>query len=290
MRVRNNLASAYSDDDPARAGEMFREARELARQIGDRGMFNWLAGLVAMTALSEGRGWDDALAVMREALEVATIRGDRMRLRTLIGVLEINRGEHLDDVVAEVEELDDPADPDAQFSIGMTRAHTAYRSGDLARAYREILKVMAMQAQNPEVPLGMATAIAIAMRDVDKMRNVAAKFAELPLSGAWAQAQKLEAVGGLAALEGRRADALAAFRESRDIYGRLSLDYERAMVSVNALLALPDDQEVIGWAGEVRPLLVELRAAPSIVQIDAVLPDAAPTPAAAATAEVPTTG
>ena len=48
MRVRNNLASAISDDDPAGATRMLLEGVELARQIGDRGMFNWLAGTAAV--------------------------------------------------------------------------------------------------------------------------------------------------------------------------------------------------------------------------------------------------
>ena len=48
MRVRNNLASALSDDDPAGATRMLLEARELAREIGDRGMYNWLAGTAAV--------------------------------------------------------------------------------------------------------------------------------------------------------------------------------------------------------------------------------------------------
>ena len=47
MRVRNNLSSAISDDDPAGATRMLLEGAELARQIGDRGMFNWLAGTAA---------------------------------------------------------------------------------------------------------------------------------------------------------------------------------------------------------------------------------------------------
>ena len=55
MRIRNNLASSLSDDDPARATRMLIEIRALAREVGDRGMYNWIAGLAAVSSLSAGR-------------------------------------------------------------------------------------------------------------------------------------------------------------------------------------------------------------------------------------------
>ena len=80
MRVRNNLGSALADDDPLRAIEIYIEGAELARSIGDRSMYNWLTGTGGATAWATGRDWDEHLAAMREALDGATLPGDRARL------------------------------------------------------------------------------------------------------------------------------------------------------------------------------------------------------------------
>jgi class 3 adenylate cyclase/predicted ATPase len=288
MRVRNNLASAYVDDDPARGAQMYREGRELAREIGDRGMYNWITGMIGITALSAGQGWDEALADMREALETAALRTDKVRLRSLMGVLEIDRGIRLDETLAEIEALvGDSDNEDELFSVAMTRAHAAFRAGRVEAAYGDVLEVMEMQVQNPEVPLALAMSAAVALRDLDKVRFVESRLAELPTSGAWSTAQKLEGVGALAALEGRRDDAIAAFREARDTFGRLGLAYERAGVSLNAVILMPDEREVVDWAREVRPLLEELRVTPVLALMDEALARSSiPAPALSA-AEVP---
>ena len=42
MRVRNNLASVLGDDDPVRATQIMLDSAEVAREMGDRGMYYWL--------------------------------------------------------------------------------------------------------------------------------------------------------------------------------------------------------------------------------------------------------
>ena len=54
MRVRNNFASAFADDEPARSTRLVLEAVELARQLGDRGMYNWTLGTPAIGSFFEG--------------------------------------------------------------------------------------------------------------------------------------------------------------------------------------------------------------------------------------------
>ena len=95
MRVRNNLASSLSDDEPARSTRMLLEGMEVARQVGDRGMYYWLAGTSAPGLISEGHDWDVHIPVMEEALETATLRYDRVRLRTLLGLFQFARGERI---------------------------------------------------------------------------------------------------------------------------------------------------------------------------------------------------
>ena len=92
MRIRNNLASAVADDDPRRAIEIYKEGTAIARSIGDRGHFNWLAGTGGATAFGTGRDWDEHLATMREALDGATLPADRARLLACSSSIERDEG------------------------------------------------------------------------------------------------------------------------------------------------------------------------------------------------------
>ena len=62
------------------------EALELARRLGSRGMYNFLVGTSATGLHDEGHDWEPHAALMREALETATIAADRIRIRGLIAL------------------------------------------------------------------------------------------------------------------------------------------------------------------------------------------------------------
>ncbi|MGQ0608907.1 MAG: AAA family ATPase [Chloroflexota bacterium] len=287
MRVRNNLASAISDDDPARATRLLVDAMDLARQIGDRGMFNWLAGTAAVGIYLEGRDWDAHAVITGEALETATLRHDRLRLRILHGLHETARGQNLDDLRSEVTELvADSTELDDLFALQMTIGDTALVAGDLETAYRSAVQASELQTQNPEVPLGLAMRSAIWALDLEHARPVAARIAEVPLTGAYGQALRLHASAAVAALEGRAAEALAGFRDARARLARLEQHFDLACWVIDAAVLLPDEPEVRAWAAEARLLLEELRAQPYLDRLDAALGSAAgpssavrPTPA-----------
>ena len=277
MRVRNNLASAISDDDPARATRLLLDAVELARQIGDRGMFNWVVGTAAVGLYLEGRDWDAHAAITAEALETATMRHDRLRLRILHGLHETARGLNLDDLRSEVTELvGDSTEPDDLFAVQMTIGDTALVAGDLEAAYRSAVQASELQTQNPELPLGLAMRSAIWAHDLERARPMAARIAEMPLTGAYGQALRLHTSAAVAALEGRTAEALAGFRDAHARLLRLEQHFDLACWVVDATVLLPDEPEVRAWAAEARLLLEELRARPYLDKLDAALGSAPP--------------
>ncbi|HYI66569.1 MAG TPA: adenylate/guanylate cyclase domain-containing protein, partial [Candidatus Limnocylindrales bacterium] len=194
MRVRNNLASAISDDDPAGATRMLLEGVELARQIGDRGMFGWLAGTAAAGLYPEGRDWDTHAAVTQEALDAATLRADRIRLRVLHGLHETARGERLDELRVEITELvGDSTDPDDLFSLYMVTANTALMAGDGETAYANALKAAQLPTQSPEVALGLALSAAIWSRDSEHAAQIATQMADAAPTGSYFQALRIHA-------------------------------------------------------------------------------------------------
>ena len=286
MRIRNNLATAVGDDDPARATRMYVETRALAREVGDRGMYNWLAGMAAVTSLSAGADLDEHIAILSEALESATLRTDRGRLRILLGVLETYaRGINVEELRTDITELvGDSSDPEQLFILHMAHAHSAHIAGDLDTAFRRAMAAWELHPQNPEIALDLALTVAIWARDLDRVRLAAERTAEVKASGEAFRSHLLAAQGAVAALEGRAADALAAFRESRAVSLALEQSFDAATVVVNAAQLLPDEPEVRGWAVEARELLETMRARPWLDRLDAALKQVEPSPTTVSTA------
>ncbi|MGH2418313.1 MAG: AAA family ATPase [Candidatus Limnocylindria bacterium] len=293
IRARNNFASSVIEDDPARATRLLLEATDLARQVGDRGMYNWALATAGTGLYSEGRGWDAHVAQMREALEDARLPHDRLRLRVLLGLLESARGERLEDLMSEISDLvGDSTEPDDLFSLYMARGNTSLVSGDPDAAYRDAMKSLETVSQNPEVPIGLAVRAAIWSRNLDHARHAAALRAEVP-AGAFGAAEVARADAAVAALEGRTAEAIAGFHDARVRLERLEQMFEAATYVVDAAVLLPGEPEVRAWAAEVRPLLEELRARPYLDRLDTALASAPESAAHAArpearTADTPT--
>ncbi len=272
IRIRNNLASTLFDDEPRRAYEMTVEALEAARAIGDRGMYNWSAGQAGINALSLGREWDRHLPAMWEAYETATLPGDRLRLRVLIGALECERGVRVDELRADITDIfGDSDDPEMRFAYLMGMANALDIRGDHGAAAREAMRALDPPPQSPEVPLQYALRSAAAALDGDVLRAAAHGTADVALTGAWSDSIRAEARGALAAIEGRDSDAVAAFAEARSIAVRIGVVYEAALVTLTAARLLPDHPDVRRWATEARTLFAELGAEPRIAALDAAL-------------------
>jgi hypothetical protein len=272
MRVRNNLASALFDDEPAEAARTLEDALELSKQVGDRGMYFWLAGTLAASLHEEGRDWDAHEAIMREAFESATLRSDRARLLTLGTLFATSRGDGLEERPKRIREVvGDSSDPDELFQVVMTEAATALLTGDPDTAYSKGVEAADLLTQNPEVGLELAMRAAIWSGDLDRARTVSARVAVLAATGQLTEALRLEADAAVAALEGRRDDAVAGFTAAATRLRDLSQMFTAAVVSSDAAVLLPNDQRIRALAAAARPLLEELRARPYLEKLDQAL-------------------
>jgi class 3 adenylate cyclase/predicted ATPase len=284
MRARNNLASAMSDDDPAGSNRVGVEALALARQLGDRGMYNWLLGNASLGAFAEGREWDKYMNLLEEALDVATLRRDRQRLRVIRGLFETARGQDLDRVRAEVRELvGDSQEPEHLFVLHMTFAGTALVAGDADTAWTEAMQAAALNTQNAEVPLAAGLGAAAWSRHSQRIREVVERIAALPASGAYTEAFRKQAEGAVAAVEGRTAEAVARFGEAIRTMNSLEQRFDAALAVLMALNLLPGEGEVRGWALQARSLMEELRAKPYVQRLDELLAEAGAAASSAAT-------
>ena len=282
MRARNNLASALSEDEPARATRMLLEGMAVARQVGDRGMYYWLAGTAGPGLIAEGRGWDAHIPLLEEALETAGLRYDRERLRILLGLFQLSRGEKFNEVVEDVRNLvGDSTDPEDLFTLYMAEGHSALLSGDLDTAFEATMKAVDLKSQNPEIPMVVASRSAIWARNVDRVRRVDRLIASLPTTGAQTQVYRAQSAAALAALEGRTGEAVAGFRDVDSRMREMEQFFDAAACAIDAAVLLPDDPEIRARVEKSRPLLVELRAKPYLQRLDIALAGASPVAPAA---------
>jgi class 3 adenylate cyclase/predicted ATPase len=291
LRIRNNYANALSDDDPVGAGQNLAEAAEVARDVGDRGMYLWLLGMTAVWQLDEGRRWDENLAALKEAYESGSIRTDRLRLRIFIGLIEAARGQNHDAFLADIEELSTGgASKDDEFGLLMTRAHVAARRRAYLDAYRTAMQCLAGEPQNPEVPLQLALIAAMRSRDPQAIRDVADKTDLMAGSGALTALQKRSAHAAAAAADGRIADGVAGLQQVHAELVRLGQLYRAATFAIDAATLLPDRRPLRDLAESGRPLLTELGAVADLDDLDAALgaaPAREPAPATESAAARP---
>jgi hypothetical protein len=282
LRIANNLAAAYTDDEPLRATEIARDALEVAREIGDRGMYNFLLGSLATGLIDDGREWDAHIELMRDTLESATLTYDRARLRIILGLFEIARGENLDELVADVTALaGDSDDPDLLLGVYMARCERARLRGEDEVAFQTAMQGIQLKHQNPEISAFAAMDAAIWGRNLEHMRIAYGHVSATPQSGTYFNAYRSHATGAVAALEGRAADAVAALRDARNAMRQMQQHYVAARMDVNAAILLPGEPEVRAWAEATRPLLEELRARPYLERLDAALAEGESSPASA---------
>jgi hypothetical protein len=194
-----------------------------------------------------------------------------------MGLIESNRGDQLEELVAEVTEMaGDSTDPDELFALGMSRATAALMSGQLDRAFDVAIEVTRMQTQNSEVPFFLAVRAAAWAGHLERARVAALGIESTAFTGGLGQASRAHANAIVAALEGRTADALDGFTTARNSLREMEQHFAVAYATVDAAVVLPGEPEVRGWAAEVRPLLEELRARPYLDRLDTALAEAAP--------------
>jgi hypothetical protein len=170
-------------------------------------------------------------------------------------------------------------------------ADVALTRGDYVEAYDLALRSNDQATQNPEVAYIWAARPATLARDPKRLRVAVDGLLAVPLSGPQTGSAKDHVRGSLLALEGQAAEALELIRSAHAASLRLGQRFEAARIALDALVVLPGEPEVQGWAPQARAVFEELRAAPYLAKLDSVLAQApgtggAPT-SAAPTAAVP---
>jgi hypothetical protein len=272
LRARNNLAAALGSDDVQQAGKIVREGLELAEKVGDRQMALFMASGVAGNLWLAG-DWDTALALVDRHLERDLEPFDRINLGQPRAWILAERGESVDAEFEALEELTTGAS-DTQLRAGMemTRAAIALSRRECDNAFEAAMRVIEIEPGFVGWASDLACQAALGMRDLERVRAVAARQAELSSPGRLTEINASTIAAVLAALEGRTSDAVRGYREVIGFWRATEQFYLVAQRGLDFVSAVgPDVPEARAAGEEAREIFAQLGARPALERLDALL-------------------
>ncbi len=272
MRAINNRLSALYDFDPRAGVEVAREGLALARRGGDRtslfGMLTFLG-----FGLNISGDLDGGLATFELGMAEEPEPADALVMQYGLIVVHAARGEPVAAILAELERL----------ASGITDMNVVWttiegpawldfcegRFSEAAHRWRDGAGRIAMLQ-----PQWLASAAESAIR-AGEAADAATDLAALDATGFHTPYLELRRRGiraGLAALDGRRAQAAREYRDA--LQGLLDHGYvlDHALMTVQmATLVGPSEPDVMAAAAIARETLTRARAKPFIDRLDAAL-------------------
>ena len=227
--------------DPRAGLAEARSGQELATRVGSRTMSLLMVGNGVSCAIRVGE-WDWAVALLDEWLAADTPASARVELLADRAILAALRGGDASPFVEAAEPLvSDFSDPQYDSYRRMAGAWIALVDGRLGES------------------MEIARAAAASTSYFGPMGHPVAALA----------ADRLTARAGVAALEGRRAEAAGLYREALRAWRGLGLAFDEALCAIDMTTVLdPADPEVRAAAAEARATLLRLGAAPLLGRLD----------------------
>ena len=281
LRALINLSSFQSEDDPRASLETSRATLEMSRRLGQRSSVSFALDNMATAGLRTG-DWDAALADLEgvraedfDPLDRAVILADVLGFHAARG--EPTGSEH-----AQVDALLEESVPGSTASAVLRGGCTfweAFAAGRLDEARSVCHRVGEQFAQAVTWTRVYAARTALWGHDVEGARADLDALEEIGGHGRATKADRLSIRAGLAALEGRRADALSLYRDALRAWRDLGLPWDEALTTIDmAALVDPAEPEVRAAAGAAREILARLRAQPFLERLDAAMRRVAPGP------------
>ncbi len=276
LRARINLSATTTYEDPRQGLEIARDGMELADRLGLRGRAVSL--LVNATGLAMSTGeWDWALQAADRAVADAT--DDRLRavLFSTTDRMRIMRGTAGEAEVAAYEAaMANETDPNAQSNAADVQAFFDFIEGRLATAADTWREQASLDPFSAAGNLIDAADAALWLRDGARAAEVVAALDATGTHGRFIDAVRTALKAGVAALEGRRADAVAGYRAAATALRSLETPFDLARAGLAAAIVLgPDEPGIAELVEESRRTLERLGAVRMIERFEAVLAEGA---------------
>jgi hypothetical protein len=268
LRIMNRYANNVSEEDQSAAVEAHREVMAIARRSGRRAELRATIGSFGYTAFTAGL-WDEAVAALETELAETTEPRDRIVQVNNLANLRTSRGE---DINADLEEM-------VRLESGMTEAMKMHRldtlandqlaHGDYQACSDNYLEIAKLSPSIANENLYRAARAQLWAEGLDQAREIEKLLLESPGSGKIVVARRQTIAAGIAALEGRSADAKALYHEAMKGWGDTGAGWDEALTGLDmALLLDPEDPEVSEVIKSTRAILERLRAKPYLALLD----------------------
>ncbi len=272
LRGRINRSGTLIEGDPRAGLDSTRPGYFESQRLGQRrrAMVFLMNSAEASIAVGE---WDWVLPELEEWLTGDLEPEDRIAMLTPLLQIESWRGKDVTGLIDEVARLIERApDPSSLFAGIVSRGMTGFVRGDFkatAELFRQAASVSIGNAPTSYVLAGRASLLG---RDAEGAASDLAAFIAAGLHGPYIEARERELRAGLAALDGRTADALALYADAFRRYADLGVQFDPAFMTIEmATLLEPTLPEVVAAGEPARATLVRLGATPFVAQLDAAL-------------------
>jgi tetratricopeptide (TPR) repeat protein len=266
-----NVAVQVSEDDPKESLQLSREAADIAKRAGLRGMEVINLANAVESAIDIGR-WDDADSILVElqARDVSPFIGAGIAFNA--AMLAAFRGDittatgHLDEVASRMEGTEMVAERTWHLR---SRSVVNLVKGDLEGAYSDAMSAVAADPAGMNTPLAVWVGVraALWLRDPAKARSAIDAMA--PLRGRWIEVAQQSAEAGLAALEGRTDEASVGYRRALESWAAMDVPLDLALTAIDAVMLLPEAAVPEGAARQAKEILTKLGAQPLLERLRA---------------------
>ena len=259
-RARTGLSLYMLPDNPRGMVDVAKEAVELARRAGTRGLE--ITNMLNITETSLNLGlWDEAFAMVDELHQRELAQWNREWLAGLEAVFAAIRGDvaRADELLAMGSESGDKSLA-AMTTRRTTLAFVALANGNLPDALREANRAVELDPMgiNCAAALGIAARAALWMGDLDELRAVFAAMHRI--RGRAMAAKRSTAEAGIAALEGRFAEAAEFYRDAIERWHSVESVLDLALCELDLAIVLGKDHEEATTAKEARDIFTQIGA------------------------------
>ena len=283
LRARINLSAITIFEDPRLGLTVARDGLELANRLGMRGRALSLQINAAALAVATGE-WDWAVETGAQAAASEPDELLRAVMFSMTARIAIFRGTAGETEVAAYEvAMAAETDPNALSNAADVRAVLDLVEGRIAEAgasWREQARHDPFSAAGSLLDAADA---ALWLRDPERAAEALAALDETGTHGRFLDAVRTSLGAGVAALEGRRAEAIAGYWSAVTTLRSLGVPFEVARAGLTAAIVLgPDEPAIAELVEESRRTVSELGAIRLLERVDAILatgPEAGPKPA-----------
>ena len=239
MRGLINLCSLSVDGDPRAALAAIRAAMAIAERLGERGFQLFDNAFNAGAAIGD---WDSLEALLEPLLTLETGSTLAVAVSDLLALRAL-RGEPTDDLRAQLQALPDVhGDTVRPAVLAWSDTILAFAAGEYAVARAHAHDYTAVFSQGVAEGYVLAARCALGLRDASAARDDLERSEPTTRRGRAIDAERTGIRAGIAAIEGRPAEAAALFRTALEELRDLGADWYEALCTID-VAALLDPSE-----------------------------------------------